>query len=468
MPGGKRVRQGGGTPPGTCLAQLDGRFQKPSRMCASARARKDYMRDCCGGGEGRSGRLMCHDRARRSWAFPLPGLGTACVALACMPADGPSGLVGTAGSSTGGTGPGLQVNPQDDGAAPSGTGGEGRPASAPACPTDSTDTVTFVSVNVYGRTPPGPHLIRFLERGLGLPPDVEDLPFGVNSPTQLGWLRVVHAPDAAAVVRADAGSNDAGTYDGPTRTIVGPHELGELALSVGEELELTYEFGGTAFNWSRGLVLRRDGRVLLFHLEDIDAGTLDPLEGFGLRRGDRLCATPFPRENPCADIYSTALEVTVPDGATAALRPWQAQTVGEYRVLDGYTTTIERLQGYNGGSTPCADIGSGETLLTALLYVDDPWGSGCSRVKRKACRSTSSTCYCDHSCSSRILRPEAVPHPPCCVCPTAGVRLRGPEGAQRLRATSRFNGRVMRLPFSIRPNSRRVRIHGVKFHAIPR
>ncbi len=69
-------------------------------------------------------------------------------------------------------------------------------------------------------------------------------------------------------------------------------------------------------------------------------------------------------------VYS--FELTVPGGATATLAPGQAQTVGDYRVLHGTTTTVERFPPRNAGDTGCADLNAGSVELTAVLQATEP------------------------------------------------------------------------------------------------
>ncbi len=131
------------------------------------------------------------------------------------------------------------------------------------------------------------------------------------------------------------------------------------------------EFSGSVFYTHYRIVLREEDRILLFH-EDTSLERFGTFSGFTLAGGDALCAMPFPNaEYRCADIYRNQLELTVPGGATATLAPGQAQTVGDYRVLHGATTTIERFPPRNAGETGCADVNAGDVELTAVLRAGE-------------------------------------------------------------------------------------------------
>jgi hypothetical protein len=296
--------------------------------------------------EGRRPGVVCQGREPRFGLMPWLVVGWACAALAC----------GEEGS--GDTGVGGQRNPSDD--AQGGTGGERPPASAPAC---TTPNAAFLWVEVRGGPSLGPsQRVRFIERGFGSPPGFTELPSGASSPDQLGWLQVADVQGAA-----DAGLDDAGPSAGPTRLIVGPRELGELPVSIDEVLVLSVELASNVFYGHHRIVLQGEDRVLLFH-QVTSLERFGTFSGFTLEGGDALCAAPFPTaERRCADVYRNQLKLTVPGGATATLAPGQAQTVGDYRVLHGTTTTIERLPPGNAGDTGCSDVNSGNVELTAVL-----------------------------------------------------------------------------------------------------
>jgi hypothetical protein len=283
------------------------------------------------------------------------GLGCVLFAIACGEAIEPSSLVGAAGSLAGGVGgaPGG-----------AGTGQGGRvwpPATAPACTMES--DAPFIGLVVSGPRSEEPQRLRVLERGIGLPAGMA-LPLGATSANQLGWLRL---REVAASLRVDAGANDAGprdagSNDAPERILLGPGELAELPLAVGDELTLAeehYSTGPTALGEEhQRIVLQRDDRVLLYHQFGLGLGTYS---GMTLSRGGAICATRYPSpvnsddDYRCAYIYHHELELTVPGGATATLMSGQAQTIGDYRATHG-STTVQDFSPRLPGEQACADL----------------------------------------------------------------------------------------------------------------
>lgn len=301
-------------------------------------------------------------RAWRSRFAAGWGLGLSWTALACG-ATGEPGTLGGTGGTAGGTGSGI-----------GGTGGERPLASAPAC---TTDVVPFIWVRV-GSLPEGPNRVRVIASGFGLPPGVTELPNGATSAEQLGWMQVALLGDAA--ITRDAGTDDAGPYDAgryddlPRRVILGPREVAELPVVIGEALYLTREFEyiSALLKGHSRVVLEQQDRVLLFH-QHSELHMFGTFSGFTLALGDAVCARPYPTaENPCSDIYRHQLEVTVPGGVTAALMPGQAQTLGQYRVLHGTTSTVTRFSRTSPRDTGCADVDDGPTEITALLRAGEP------------------------------------------------------------------------------------------------
>lgn len=309
---------------------------------------------------------MCHCVARRSWAWLVWGL--ACIALSCGEARSLSRVADDTGSfagaseDVGSTAAGGPSNSRLDGVGQGENGVGSPPASVAACPTDA----PFIWVAVHGQpNVDGPQRVRFIDRGLGLPPEVTDLPLNASSPTRVGWLRVAVVQDAADA-GADTEPSDELTGDEPIRTIVGPREMIEVAVSIGEQLELIDEWErNSSYNMRRRVMLRRGELILFLHLYDQLGGSST---GFTFEHGRALCATPVvDPENPCADIYQNELEVTVPGGASARLSPGQAQTVGDYRVYHGTSTTTQRVFSRDPANSSCADLPRWTIEIMAVL-----------------------------------------------------------------------------------------------------
>jgi hypothetical protein len=309
------------------------------------------------GNRGREARSVRGSRRFRSIAGW--GLGCALLATACGEAIEPSGLGGAAGSAVGGTG-GVSGAP--------GGGGMGQgghvwpPATAPACATES--DAPFIRLVVSGTRSEEPQRVRVLERGGGLPAGMA-LPPGATSAEQLGWLRLRGATAPAVV---DAGASDAGLRDGgpddePERILLGPGEIAELPVAVGEEIMLTEEHSRTGGGGALGeehqrIVLQRGDQVLLYHQLGLGLGTYS---GMTLSRGDAICATQYPKpasvddDYRCAYIYHYELDLTLPGGATATLVSGEAQTVGDYRAIHG-STTVQDFSPRLPGEQACADL----------------------------------------------------------------------------------------------------------------
>jgi len=273
-------------------------------------------------------------RDRRCWSIAGLGPVSVLLAIACGEATAP------------GTGQGGQVWP---------------PPTAPACATET--EAPFIRLAVSGPRSEEPQRLRLLERGVGLPSGM-GLPPGATSADQLGWLRLqeVTASVAGDAGASDAGARDAGLNDDPERLILGPGELAELPLAIGDELTLAeehYRTGPGAFGENhQRTVLLRDGQVLLYHQFGLGLGTHS---GMSLSRGDALCATQYPDpasvddDYRCAYIYHHALALTVPGGATATLMSGQAQIVGDYYAIHG-STTVQDFSPRLPGEQTCADL----------------------------------------------------------------------------------------------------------------
>jgi hypothetical protein len=267
------------------------------------------------------------------------------IALGCGSATAPTALPETGGTSAGGTGAG-------------GDGGDGElpPGSAPAC-TDA--LATFVSVYLPGgpvrdRVGAAPHRARVLARGLGPPDELAE------ASAEAGWLRLVELGSGAA---------DAGAASGEPWLLVGPRELGELPVDEGSEVALTVESTGNVMLRHWRVVLEQGDRVLVFHQDsNVDPFQLGTFWGFTLARGEAVCTTPVPtRDDRCADAYRHALDISVPGGQSATLAPWEAQTVGSYRVLHGTSDSVEIVRPATPADQCAADLVDGPTQVTAVL-----------------------------------------------------------------------------------------------------
>jgi hypothetical protein len=246
------------------------------------------------------------------------------------------------------------------GAAGTGQGGHvWPPATAPACTTES--DAPFIPLVVSGPRSDEPQRVRVLERGVGLPSGMA-LPLATRA-DQLGWLRLreVTASVLVDAEASDAGPRDAGSNDDPERILLGPREIAELPVAVGDELTLAEEHvrtGPGAFGEDhQRIVLQRDDQVVLYHQFGLGLGADS---GITLSRGDAICATRYPNsansdDYRCAYIYYHELELTVPGGATATLMSGQAQTIGDYRAIHG-STTVQDFSPRLPGEQSCADL----------------------------------------------------------------------------------------------------------------
>ena len=202
----------------------------------------------------------------------------------------------------------------------------------------------------------GTQRVRVLELGVGVPPGLENIA-SENGPDQ-GWLRVVELHDEAGAASADgpdAGSADAGpdaVVLGTERFILGPLELGQLPLAIGDELEVSDESRAVdPFNYDQRIVIRQAGRTLLMRqYSTVGERMFGLIGGVLLARGALICSAPVGAQPDsdarCADMNVHDLEVTVPigpsapGGATATLGAGEEKTIGDYHVIHGNTYQI--------------------------------------------------------------------------------------------------------------------------------
>jgi hypothetical protein len=250
-------------------------------------------------------------------------------------------------------------------------GGTGGAENAPAC---ATDYVPFMRIEVIGvERAKGPRSVRVVELGVGLPPGVPEHLRGAFTDDQLGWLRVAELGcdegDAGAVNAGETGARDAGAREECAQwVILGPRPLGELPVSIGDELLLTFEAFGLIDYFSR-VVLQQDEDVLLFHQDTNYSDLFGTFSGITLERGDVLCVAPYTSSEPaqhCADIYEHELLVTLPGGASATLARGAEQTVGGFRVLHGSTTRVNRFLPITSNDTACSDLASESSQVTVV------------------------------------------------------------------------------------------------------
>jgi hypothetical protein len=311
------------------------------------------------------------------WRRITPGASLAMllIAFGCSGQSAPGGGAGAPG--TGGSG---QGGTNQGGSGQGGTDAWPSP-DAPLCSTQTDPPV--IEVTVSGEFPDALFGIRALERvrvveqgvgSAGMP-----LPIGASSADEVGWLRVrvVGAGRGADAGSADAGRIDPGGVDegasGPERMIMGPRELGELPVIIGDQLVLTHEDYRTSSigGQHRRTVLEREGRLLLFDQAQNDAQSFGTFSGATLAAGDAVCARPYPNAGAgfCAYIYSHELVVSVPGGATATLMPGQEEDIGGYRALHRDTTSNDPVR-RTGPDDACADLGGGSSRLILVLRPD--------------------------------------------------------------------------------------------------
>jgi len=203
-----------------------------------------------------------------------------------------------------------------------------------------------------------PAHVRFVERGVGLPPGGTHGQF-LQYGDQVGWLRLGEpVGDAGA---GDAGAGDAAAAVRAPAFIVGPRALVDLPVADGEELVLSVQYAPSAplYLGAYQVVLEQGDRVVLFH-EDGFLGSPAPEGGFRHTAGTAVCQ----RASSCLDSYRSELQVTVPGGATASLAPGQTETIGGYQVSHGKTESVIRHQ-----PNTCVDVLYDSTYseMTAVL-----------------------------------------------------------------------------------------------------
>jgi hypothetical protein len=334
-----------------------------------------------------AGAVVAGTRASGIGARAAIVLGVA--ALACGAATdspGPLGNGGTAGAAgeasglagagAGGAAGGGVREGGVGGGSGFGTGGANAdqpPATAPACTPDPGPVSGAIELAGEGRTDGAPYTVRVVDRGFGLPPGVTSDPNGAVA-SERGWLRLAVGYGDAGLARLDSGPADAGSLDDlPQQVVTGPREVGDLPVTRGDELELTYDFDAFV-SQSLGrvrVVLAQSERALIFY-QSGNLETFGTFSGFTLARGDALCAEAYPTvEQRCADIYRHELDVTVPGGSTATLAPGGERAVGAYRVIHGSSTSVTRIPSYPENSA-CADLDQGSLQVTAILTTDMP------------------------------------------------------------------------------------------------
>jgi hypothetical protein len=302
----------------------------------------------------RGGRVALVNRALGSRVGRCLLMGLGCAPSAC---DG-SALVTTRGLDDAGAGGSAQA-PVDGGV-------EG----APRCESGS---VPFVPVFVQGTEALGlawhaasPVRVRVVERGVGLPPEGTNIAFA-SLANESGWLRL-GAPLAESIGDAGVANGDAGdaghTSAEVPPIIVGPRAIGELPLAIGDEVVLSVVDNANLplYPGVHQVVLEREGGVLLFHQTGV-LSSPDSGAGFSLARAATVCE----EAAACQDVYHSALQVTVPGGATATLAPGQTDTVGDYQVSHGSTVSNVRHE-----PNTCNDVLYDQTYneITAVLLPE--------------------------------------------------------------------------------------------------
>lgn len=309
-------------------------------------------------------------------------LGLLLVTLACGEASTAGDDTGTGGTSSGGTSSsGAFAGESSAGGSDMGgsnmggsdMGGSDTSDEPPACTTDfafnSNGDVTVTGQPNLGRA----QRARVLEIGVGVPPELENITVQ-DGPVE-GWLRVVELNGGAD----DSDAGDAGAPDvlGIERLVLGPSELGQLPVAVGDEIEVSNESEAQGpFDYDQRTVIRQAGRTLLLrHYSTVGERMFGLIGGVLLAPGPLVCSAPVGAQPGsdarCADMNVHQLEVTVPSGptapgATATLDAGESKTIGDYRVIHGNTYQLVSPRVY-AASGSCPAPSAGVVIVTVVL-----------------------------------------------------------------------------------------------------